>query len=270
VESIIRDNPTGSLVVRGGIASVLPTINSLRDLRNMGWRNFPKVSIMSPSNTLTSFLPSLSECEPPGGFYETLLEKSYGIQVYHRPTSVSNASAFLVNTPGTSGVIKEAVEQILKGQGNKLSTVLPREEDNSWEVSRYVNLSVFTSIYEGNNIFFSSHIEELLWDYCPEQIVIIGSDPVRTFYSAIGAVDWFILYRSRYQNPEKMQIWDLVEIGKHVVVITPETDCSNNGNSNTIKDSVLEHMRNDLQVNSTDDDFRFTPVAGHKIAIDII
>ncbi len=75
VERIILDHPGSSLVVRGGIASVLPTVNCLRDLRYTGWRDFPMISIKTPGNTLTAFSPDLNTSSNDRELFSSLLEK---------------------------------------------------------------------------------------------------------------------------------------------------------------------------------------------------
>ena len=156
------------------------------------------------------------------------------------------------------------------GRNNKLVMVLPSNLHPSRALKSLAPVSPFSTVFDGRNIFFPSHVEEALWDYQPERVVIVGTQPERVFYSAVGAVDWFIVADARFRNPQSLKVWDLVAMGKKVTAILPPGDLSSGNGGTTLREVAFDHMKHGLRVASTDDDFRFTPVPDHKIAIDLI
>lgn len=271
VESIIRENPGGSLVVRGGLASILPTVNCLRDLTALGWRDFPRVPVSVPGNAVTSFLPAGTGPVTNGDLFPVLLEKAYGVRVFQRPVSLRKSLIFLVNDPGDNPVMRETLEEITgDGNGNRLMMVLPPASNMGNGLKALAEKAVFATVFDGNNVFFPSRVEEVLWDYEPENIVVMGTDPLRVFYSALGAVDWLIVADSRFRNPQDLKLWDLADLGNGVTAILPPKNGNSAGNPQSIKEAAFHHLKTDLEVISTDDDYRFTPVPDHKIAIDMM
>lgn len=271
VESIIRTYPNDSLVVRGGLATVLPTVNCLRDLSVSGWKDFPSIPILTPANAITSFSPPLNEPVHNGDTYQVLLKKSYGVKVLDRAASVSNSLIVAVDDLGKiPPIAKMAEEMMANGNNNRLVIVPPSPGNLSKAMLGLNPRARFSTTFEGNNVFFKEQVEEAAWDYEPETIVVIGTDPVRVFYSSIGAADWFIVNDSRFRNPQELQLWDLVALGNRVTAIMPEVHYVSKNGATPLKDAVLKHVKSKLGVSSTDDDYRFTPVPGHKIAIDFI
>ena len=270
VERIIMDHPGSSLVVRGGIASVLPTVNCLRDMRYTGWRDFPMIPVQTPGNTMTAFAPDLNAPFNERDLFSPLLEQAYGIRVLDRPVSFSESTVVVVDDIAHSKAICDSITDMMKnGVRNELIMVMPDDSPLSPGMRKLAEFAKFSTSFEGNNVFFPGNVEEALMQREPQHIILVGNSPIRLFYSAIGAVDYFIVDDARYRNPGDLQQWDLMEMGKKVTVLWQTYPIGGNG-SLTMKEAVLIHARNDLKVSSTDDDFRFTPVQGHKIAIDMM
>jgi len=270
VENIIRNNPGCNLVVRGGLATVLPTINCLRDLKYQGWRDFPEVPIISPANTITSFSPDINEYIKDGELFSLLLEKSYGIRLIDRPVSFSETLIVLVDDIGNDrDIFTNVRELLLNGNKNQMIAALPENVLPSPCMRELLKMTPFATIYEGNNVFFSRQVEEAVVQREPGHILMVGKNPARLFYSAIGAVDYFINVDAIYRNPGDLKIWNLMEMGRRVTVLKSPPNNGGNGKA-TILEAVKNHLENDLNVQSTSDDFRFTPVPDHKIAIDMM
>lgn len=270
VERIIMDHPGSSLVVRGGVASVLPTVNCLRDMRYTGWRDFPMIPIQTPGNTLTAFSPDLNAPFNNVDLFSSLLEKAYGVRVIDRPVSFDECTVIVVDDISHNKTIYDSIKDMMNnGVRNELILVMPDNSFLSPEMRKLSEFTKFSTSFEGNNVLFSGNVEEALIQREPEHILIVGNSPIRLFYSAIGAVDYFIVEDARYRSPGDLQQWDLMEMGKKVTVVRQAHPSNGNG-SMILKEAILKHARNDLKVSSTDDDFRFTPVPGHKIAIDMM
>lgn len=270
VERIIMDHPGSSLVVRGGIASVLPTVNCLRDLRYTGWRDFPMIPVQTPGNTLTAFTPDLNASLNNRDVFSLLLEKAYGVKILDRPVSFSGSTIVVVDDVSHNKDLFDSITDMMKnGTKNELILVMPDDTALSPGMCQLAEYARFATTFEGNNVFFPGNVEEALLQREPEHILIVGNSPIRLFYSAIGAVDYFIVDDARYRNPGDLQQWDLVEMGKKVAVMWHALPVNGNGKV-SLKEAVLKHAKTDLRVSSTDDDFRFTPVPGHKIAIDMM
>ncbi len=161
------------------------------------------------------------------------------------------------------------MEMMNNGIANDLILVMPDNSPLSPGMRQLAEFATFSTVFEGNNVLFPGNVEEALIQREPEHILLVGNSPVRLFYSAIGAVDYFIVDDAHYRNPGDLQQWDLMEMGKKVAVIRQPDSCNGNGTI-SIKEAILKHARNDLKVSSTDDDFHFTSVPGHKIAIDMM
>ncbi|MCD4784825.1 MAG: hypothetical protein K8T10_13495 [Candidatus Eremiobacteraeota bacterium] len=269
VETIIRNNHDHTLVVRGGLASVLPTINCLRDLRFMGWKDFPEVSVLTPVNTLSSHSPPISDRIDDGILFKHLLGKSYGINVLERSAKFSDTLVVLLDDVGDNRDTVVSIEEMLKNNGNDLMIILPSSKNISPAMMELIQMSPYTTTFKGNNVFFSQKVEEAVTDRKPERILLVGKDPQRIFYSAIGAVDCRIVADSRLRNPEDLKIWDLVDMGKYVSVMSIGKSNSHNAEQSLIS-GIRKHLENDLTVRSTQPDYRFSTVADFKIAIDMI
>ena len=265
VERIISQNPHQTYVVRGGLETVLPTINCLRDLCYGGWRDFPRVSVSVPENCVTSALCNI-DAQVNGGLL-SLLEPVYNILDVDVKKPQDNGLVILLNEPDVIDD-KPALDyfnQSLKN-GCRGAVVLPTGASVPAGVTSRVP---FVTGYDGSNVFFPARVEEILWDYDPAQLVLIGRDPLRLFYSAVGALDWFILRESIHENPENITPARIREMAGCVRVMTLTGGCDNNPGGTILK-TALEHLRVDLGVESTGVDYRFTPVPGHRVAIDIL
>lgn len=269
VETIIRNNHHHTLVVRGGLASVLPTVNCLRDLRFMGWKDFPQVSVLTPVNTLSSHSPPISDRIDDGILFKHLLEKSYGINVIERPARFSDTLIVLLDDIGDNRDTVVSIGEMLKDNGNDLMIILPSSKNISPGMMELIHKSPYTTTFRGNNVFFSQKVEEAMTDRKPRRILLVGKDPLRIFYSAVGAVDCRIVADSRLRNPGDLEIWDLVGMGKYVSVMSIGKSANRNGDSSVIS-GIRRHLENDLSVKSTEPDYRFPTVADFKIAIDMI
>lgn len=278
VERIIMAHPGSTLVVRGGIASVLPTVNCLRDMRYSGWRDFPLVPVQTPKNTLTAFSTDLNASITNGNMFSSLLKEAYGVKILNRPVSFNESTIVVVDDISCNKAVYNSITDMMNNGGkNELILIMPDDSPLSPGMRRLAESAGFSTCYEGNNVFFPGNVEEALMQREPEHIILAGISPLRLFYSAIGAVDYLIVEDSRYRNPGDLQQWDLLEIGKKVAVMGLSCPYGANGNGNdngsgrmSLKEAILKHLRSDLKVLSTDEDFRFTPVPGHKIAIDMM
>ena len=270
VENIIRDNPQSSLVVRGGIPAVLPTVNCLRDLQSIGWKDFGKIAILSPGNTLTASAPNINEAIEKEKRFPVLMKKAYGINVLERPASFMNSLIVIVDDiSGNGKVFNSILNMTEKSNNNEIILVLPENRKLSTGMRQLLERTKFATTFEGNNVFFPGNVEEVLVQNEPGHILISGNNPLRLFYSAIGAVDYFITNDAKYRNPSDLKSYDLLELGSRVSVIWQDVAGKGSGKT-SIKESIMNHLSQDLDILSTDDDYRFTPVPGHKIAIDLM
>ncbi|MBI2267107.1 MAG: hypothetical protein HYU64_18425, partial [Armatimonadetes bacterium] len=213
-EEILRDPRIRSVVVRGGIGTVLPTVSCLRDMRFAGWRDFPELAVHVPVNTLSSAFPPLSEEPPQGKLMETLLSKTYGIRCAKALEPYDRQVILLLGEGLENPALAQQASALLKDLGEgKLIFVLPSGKGLPANLRALLPRSWSAAYWDGRNAFFSSSVEEAAVEAEPAHITVIGADWQHLFYTAIGAVDFFLVQDARFRNPSELPLWEILEMG---------------------------------------------------------
>ena len=272
VEDILKDKRLSKITVRGGIGTVLPTLAAIKDISRLGWKDPVEASLYVPANSLSLHRPALEKEIEEKYFYETLLRESFGVQIWNNYCKYDNQLIIVMdmteeNRPDGSTVSK--VLNVLKNGGNaKTIFTCPGKEKLLPHFRPYAQNAWSTIYWDGLNAFFSSKVEEAVKDANPNQILVMGAKEENIFYTAIGAADYFIIEDSQFRDPASLELWDIIEMGKKVSVIS---NFSNDKNSSkTLNELVLKHLNTTLKIDSTMADYSYTTVNNHKIMIDII
>ncbi len=284
VEGILRNLPSDStLVIRNQITNVLPTISGILDLEHLTNKgNLGKLpfSIISPQNALYVNQPQAYTMISESDFFTFMLKEGYGITT-EETTYIPNKELIIIlgitEKAFSKGGIYEKNKDIIDNIINLLEThkeaeyifIIPQGEKLLSNFRPYA-LKSYTNLYwDGYNAFSSEILEEAIWETEPKHITIVGVDYIRVFYTAIGAIDYFINNDAEYNNPGELNLADLFSFGKSVQVY-PECTITNNSNGHkkNILQLSLEHLERDLKIN-IEADFRFASDE-QTIAIDIL
>jgi len=271
VEDILKDKRLSRITVRGGMGTVLPTLAGIKDISRLGWKDSVGATIHVPSNTLSLHSPYPETKCRENDFYETLLRESYGINIRTGYESYPDQLILVMNMTEESNVPGNVVMKILEvlkeARDAKTIFTSPAGETLLSEFRPYVRKSWSTIYWDGLNAFFSDKVEEAVMEANPGRILVLGYGREHVFYTAIGAVDYFIIEDGHFRDPSELKLWDIIELGKKVSVIS--YPCGGRGETKTLQDMVLNHIKDFLKAESVMPDYAYTQVADHKIMIDV-
>lgn len=266
VEGILRELPGHStLVVRNQWRHVLATLAGIHDLGAVEWfaRGF-RGSLKVPANAI--ILPWL---EPNAmsreHFWQQVVLPAYGIRVV--PQSIFQPKEALIVLLSSFDWSEQPafdmmLEHIHRHQGlvvfvMPLGASLPSHIQLS-------QLSHWTAIaYTGLNALLSATLEEILWEYQPHGISVVGAPDIRVIYTAIGAADHLIGQQEGNLSAETC--W---QMGQRVRVVSSAVYW-NKGEMSTGQGHLLQHLQAELKVSDIATDYRFNATS-EPIAIDIL
>lgn len=271
VEDILKDKSISKITVRGGAGTVLPTVAGIKDLEILDWKDPVTASIHVPSNALSLHRPSPDKAIREDKFYETLLNQSFGVNIWNSYQYYPEQLLIIMNmTEGneTAGKVVPVVLNILRQiKDEKVIFTCPRKQKLLPEFRPFA-MKAWSAIYwDGLNGFFSSTLEEAVREAHPQKILVTGAAEEHLFYTAIGAIDYFIIEDSLFRDPSSLKLWDIMETGKKVSLLS----CSENGKGElkSIENLITAHLEEILKVDSTMTDYEYSKVADHKIMIDV-
>jgi len=270
VEDILKDRKLKKITIRGGIGMVLPTVAGIKDIEKLGWKDSIEASIHVPSNGLSSHSVFTGEEIEEGNFYNCLLEKIYGIQLWNTYRYFPEQLIIVMNMTEENKQAKHMSLRILnildQCREEKIIFTCPRHERLLPEFRKYVIKAYSTIYWDGLNAFFSGSVEEAVKEINPHRIVVTGAYEKNIFYTAIGAADYFIIQDSLFNNPANFHIRDIMDRGKKVSAVFPYYNKEKEKVS--LKNLLLKHVSEIFNVNVLPD-MRYSAVAGHNIMIDI-
>lgn len=237
VENILRDlSAQSTLVVRNQLLNVLPTLAGIHDLSATGWHEDGfEGQICAPIQALLHNLGPLQTLEQPRDFYTRLLQ-AYGIQVRAQPRRDQTQLLMLLNpcerevSAGDPALFR-ALESLMR-EMPYFVVVLPPGERLHPDLQRWGQRSLSALHYTGLNVFNHSGLEELLSELPAEleqsfqqggRLTLAGYPAETVFYSAIGAVDYFIASDANSRNPAELSLSDLLAMGQRVTVLEGAT-----------------------------------------------
>ncbi|MBM3464346.1 MAG: hypothetical protein FJX76_19800 [Armatimonadetes bacterium] len=259
VEDALRDPTVRALIVRGGVGTVLPTVNAVRELEAR--EELRPKAIHVPSNGLSAALPDLGMRVEASAVLPRLLRDTYGVRVEDALPQRDDALvvAFL-RDGGDAGVLREA---------SRFPMVVGMPCGVAPSGLRDVARKAFSTFrYEGRNAFFPASVEEAALEVAPQHIVVLSDDPERLFYTAIGAVDFFLVQDARLRDPSTLQLWDILSMGAKVTAVLLASPRARSEVA-TVLEHACTHLQTALGVASCQPDYEYGPVSGHKIAIDL-
>ncbi|MEQ8221226.1 MAG: hypothetical protein ABRQ37_02915 [Candidatus Eremiobacterota bacterium] len=269
VEDILKDRRLKKITVRGGIGTVLPTVAAIKDMEKLGWKDSIAADICVPSNGLSSHSGFTGEKIEENNFYNYLLEKIYGVQLCNYQYFPDQLIIIMNMTEENKEArhIRLLILNLLEQcKEEKIIFTCPRHERLLPEFRKYVIKSYSTIYWDGLNAFFSNSVEEAVKEINPQRIVVTGASEKHLFYTAIGAVDYFIIQDSLFNSPASLHLWDIMDRGKKVSIISPIYNEKKGKTS--LEKLLLKHLTETFNVNVLPD-CRYSTVAGHKIMIDI-
>jgi len=268
VEDILKDRKLKRITVRGGIGTVLATVAGIRDTEKLGWKEPVEGKIYVPSNGLSSHSGFIGEEIEEDNFYNYLLEKTYGVQLWNYqyfPEQLIIVMNMTEENKKSKDISLQVLNLLEKCKDEKIIFTCPRHERLLPEFRKYAIKAYSTIYWDGLNAFFSNSVEEAVKEVNPRRIVVTGADDKNVFYTAIGAVDYFIIEDSRFNCPANFHLWNIMDKGKKVSVMAPLNE--KKGRS-SLENLLLKHLTEIFNVNVTPD-YRYSTVPGHKIMIDI-
>ena len=272
VEDILKDKRLSRITVRGGIGSVLPTLAAIKDISKLGWKDPVEGALHVPSNSLSLHSPSLQKKTQKNMFYETLLKESFGVEILKEYRPFPEQLIIIMNMTEENKRAKNILPEVLgilkKVKDNRVIFTCPRNKKILSPLRPYAQKAWSNIYWDGLNAFFSSQVEEAVLEGNPKKILIAGAGKEHVFYTAIGAIDYFIIEDSQFREPSSLELWDIIEIGKKVSIISNPGGDEKKG-TDYLENMVLSHMENILKIDSVIPDYAYSTVADHKIMIDI-
>ncbi|HEY9840960.1 MAG: hypothetical protein ACAI44_15920 [Candidatus Sericytochromatia bacterium] len=271
VEGILRDLPVHTtLVVRNQWLNVLATLAGIRDLAATGWREDGFCGRLKvPENALLHGLgPQPAE---PVGFYRALLQ-GCGVAVGPQAPSREGEVLLLLNpTPAqVAAAAPEVLQQLIVAlkQHQQVIVILPAGESLHPDLRPFARKSVTALHYSGLNALNHAPLEEVLSELAPAYLSIAGYPAASVVYTAIGAVDYFIVEDALYRNPNDLSASDLQDLGQRVRVLEAATAWPQQP-PRPPTELLRQHLESVLGVTDTGPDPRVAPSA-ECIAIDIL
>ena len=269
VEDILKDRRLKKITVRGGIGTVLPTVAGIKDMEKLGWKDPIAADVCVPSNGLSSHCCFTGEEIEENNFYNYLLEKIYGVQLcnyQYFPDQLIIIMNMTEENKEAQHISLPVLNLLEQCKEEKIIFTCPRHERLLPEFRKHVIKAYSTIYWDGLNAFFSGSVEEAVKEINPRRIVVTGACEKHIFYTAIGAVDYFIIQDSLFKSPASLHLWDIMDRGKKVSVMSPLYN-EKKGKS-SLENILLKHLTESFNVNVLPD-CRYSAVAGHKIMIDI-
>lgn len=266
VEGILRDLPPHStLVIRNQWRHVLATLAGIHDLPAVGWfEGGFRGTLKVPRNALV--LPGL-DLQPISRdtFWQQVLLPAYGIRVENFKASpekdvllVLHATAEWSSTLAFERLLTQLRQHrglivFVLQPGHILAPHIPLNQLPEWTAL----------YYSGLNALLSSTLEEILFEYQPNAITVVGANDLHVSYSAIGATDYLISQETEALTPEAC--W---QVGQRVTVLSSAVHWLK-GEMMTRQEHIMQHIQVDLQAQNILSDQRFNATS-ENIAIDIL
>ena len=132
----------------------------------------------------------------------------------------------------------------------------------------FAGKSVTALHYQGLNALNHAALEEVLSELQPRFLSIAGYPAEAVVYTAIGAVDYFIVEDAQYRNPNDLSQVDLQDLGQRVTVLDTATRWPE-APQQSLQQLLQDHLKQVLGVLDIGPDPR-VQASAECIAIDIL